>query len=245
MVCSHCHCPGHNYVTCPQLTAEQIKAIKDKKEEEAQERARRRRERQERVEAQKKKELENKKVNYEIVNTMEHEIAVYSSNDDINFYHFLYVSQNSTSNFTCMKNIHRITAIPFVEVVEIDSEGQPTVNAKKVLCLEDPSTELPYTTVFDMKMKEFDGSTLVFDKKYDPPKTEEEKWKEYGLKSHYLLKQIEMMTGGTDDKGEVSKKEFENIAPFLDMVKDIKIPETCTELDREKAGVPSKLTNIT
>ena len=34
-------------------------------------------------------------------------------------------------------------------------------------------------------------------------------------------------------------------SPFLDMIKDIKTPESCSEVDKEKAGVPSKLTNIT
>ena len=29
MVCSHCGVNGHNYLRCPQLTQEQIKAIKE------------------------------------------------------------------------------------------------------------------------------------------------------------------------------------------------------------------------
>ena len=29
------------------------------------------------------------------------------------------------------------------------------------------------------------------------------------------------------------------------MLKEIKTPDNCTELDKEKAGIPSKLTNIT
>ena len=48
-----------------------------------------------------------------------------------------------------------------------------------------------------------------------------------------------------DKDGNVSKEEFENIAPMLDMIQDISIPSTCTEIDKERAGVPSGLTNIT
>ena len=75
-----------------------------------------------------------------------------------------------------------------------------------------------------MKMKDFEGTTIIFDEEYNPPQTDMEKWKEYGLKSFYLLKQIEMITGGTDEEGEVTKKEYENIAPFLEMLKEIKTP---------------------
>ena len=39
--------------------------------------------------------------------------------------------------------------------------------------------------------------------------------------------------------------QYENIEPFIDMVQDISIPATCSEVDKERAGVPSTLTNIT
>ena len=37
----------------------------------------------------------------------------------------------------------------------------------------------------------------------------------------------------------------ENIDVFLKMIQDIPIPHTCTEVDKEQAGIPSLLTNIT
>ena len=44
---------------------------------------------------------------------------------------------------------------------------------------------------------------------------------------------------------KLSIMKYENIEPFLSMVEDIPIPHTCTEADKEKAGIPSALTNIT
>jgi hypothetical protein len=59
-------------------------------------------------------------------------------------------------------------------------------------------------------------------------------WKECGLKSLFLLKEIERMGG----------KKNPNIEPILDMVQDITLPEH-TEMDKELAGVPSVFTNLT
>ena len=41
------------------------------------------------------------------------------------------------------------------------------------------------------------------------------------------------------------KEQFSNIEPFIDMVQDISIPSSCSEIDKERAGIPSTLTNIT
>lgn len=241
MVCSHCGQAGHNYVRCPQLTEEQIKEMKEKKKKEQEEAARRRQERAEtrlRLIEKEKKLLDI--IRYDVINMTEHEVALYWSYDGNTFQHFAYSAPKNSSNFTCSKKKTTIVAIPFVEVVYEDS-----VNAKKVIRVDPNTGEIPHTCFFHMKLVDFDGTAIVFDKKYEPPKSELEQWKEYGLKSFYLLKQIEMMTGGTDEDGNVSKEEFENIAPFLDMVKDIQTPKSCSEVDKEKAGVPSKLTNIT
>ena len=47
------------------------------------------------------------------------------------------------------------------------------------------------------------------------------------------------MTGG----GKCDR--YENLEPFMDMIQDIQLPNTCTEHDKEMAGIPSALTNIT
>jgi hypothetical protein len=69
---------------------------------------------------------------------------------------------------------------------------------------------------------------------YKPPKSELDQWKECAFKSYYLLNQLIML----------GAKKDENLEPILDMVEDITVPKH-TEYDKEFAGVPSRLTNIT
>ena len=71
-------------------------------------------------------------------------------------------------------------------------------------------------------------------KEYKIQKTDLEQWKEVGLKSNYLLKQLIKLGG----------RKYENLEPILDMVQDIKIPEH-SAYDCEVAGIPSVLTNVT
>tara|TARA_B100001287_G_scaffold230606_1_gene201234 strand:+ start:121 stop:399 length:279 start_codon:yes stop_codon:yes gene_type:complete len=60
-----------------------------------------------------------------------------------------------------------------------------------------------------------------------------DQWKRYGLKSMYLLQQI-IKLGGMN---------YDNLAPILDMVQDIETPPH-SEADKERAGIPSALTNV-
>ena len=69
---------------------------------------------------------------------------------------------------------------------------------------------------------------------YSPPKSELEKWKEVGLKSNYLLQELIKLGG----------MKYPNLEPILDMVQDIHLPPH-TDNDKEIAGIPSGLTNIT
>ena len=43
----------------------------------------------------------------------------------------------------------------------------------------------------------------------------------------------------------IVNEKYENIEVFIEMIQAIVIPNTCTEADKEKAGIPSALTNIT
>ena len=242
MVCSHCHQSGHTYRGCPTITAEEkkekAKKIKEKKEAVAERRRlreERRRGEQERILEAQRIAQENKKITYDVANTTDYEIVMYwAHNNDNILRRFTYCNLHSTTTISCIKNQHRIVAFPFLEVCEIQSP-----NAKKKIIIPE-SGELPYVSVFDMKMKDFDGTNIVIDCEYKLKKTEMEEWKECALKSRYLLDQIYTMTGGGK-----TRKEFENIEPMLDMIQDINIPRTCTEVDKEMAGVPSTLTNIT
>ncbi len=60
-----------------------------------------------------------------------------------------------------------------------------------------------------------------------------DQWKRYGLKSMYLLQQI-IKLGGMN---------YDNLVPILDMVQDIETPAH-SEADKERAGIPSTLTNV-
>jgi len=88
--------------------------------------------------------------------------------------------------------------------------------------------------VGDFNLEDFEDLTINLIKEYHRPKTDLEQWKECGLKSLFLLKELERM----------GAKKYDNLEPILDMVQDIKLPEH-SEMDKEQAGVPSVFTNIT
>jgi hypothetical protein len=251
MVCSHCQQVGHTYRTCPTITEEEKKAkaeeIKKKKEEIAQRREHRRQREAERQRIQRtfqqRQQLPNSK--YNVSNPMDYEVVIYWTfskpeyGDNYKARVFSYCGPHSSVSITCKNELHRLIMIPFIEVTvpgRVDAINSFRLNQEG---------NAPYQTVFDMKMEEYDGTEIIIDKDYTPPKTEMDLWKECALKSKFLLDQIYMLTGGIDKDGNVSKEEFENIGPMLDMIQDISIPSTCTEIDKEIAGVPSGLTNIT
>tara|TARA_B100000963_G_C22565838_1_gene643643 strand:+ start:498 stop:1256 length:759 start_codon:yes stop_codon:yes gene_type:complete len=69
---------------------------------------------------------------------------------------------------------------------------------------------------------------------YEAPKPVLDQWKECALKSLYLLQQLERLGASNND----------NLEPIMDLVQDITIPAH-TYLDKELAGVPSVMTNVT
>ena len=84
-------------------------------------------------------------------------------------------------------------------------------------------------------------------KEFDIPKSDIEQWKECSLKSMFLLKNIIKVTSTNkrDSFGEIIFHEkYDNIEPFLTMVQEIKVPQH-DQIDKENAGIPSELTNIT
>jgi siroheme synthase (precorrin-2 oxidase/ferrochelatase) len=84
------------------------------------------------------------------------------------------------------------------------------------------------------KLNETVDSEIHISCEYTLEKTELEQWKECGLKSLFLLKELERM----------GARKYDNLEPMIDMIQDIKLPE-CTELDKEQAGIPSIFTNTT
>ena len=83
-------------------------------------------------------------------------------------------------------------------------------------------------------LSDFDNIPIHITKEYKQPKKELDKWKECGLKSLFLLKELDRL-GAT---------KYDNLAPIMDMIQDIQLPDH-TELDKDIAGVPSAFTNLT
>ena len=234
MPCSHCGVTGHTYLKCPQLSEEEIKQKKEeimKKKEEI----------------KKKKMLKeryhevHKTQNYIFMNNNMYEVVVYRAysnipeNDDKardKFIRTIYIAPMEQKVITLSK-LYRIAIFPVLEVPH-----QTTVtDARKIITIDENYNNL--FRLLDIELIHYPDTVWEVKREYNPPKTEIEQWKEFGLKSHYLLKEMEKMTGG----GKC--KMYENLEPFMDMIQDIPLPRNITEADKEKAGVPSALTNIT
>ena len=176
--------------------------------------------------------------NYIIANENEYEIAVYfSRNNHLRAHHFTYIEPHSSAKVTMIFEQHTILCFPLLSIVE-----QGGINAEKMIHMTNhpqngESIWNDVKPVLSVVLKDIDEdvSTFIIPKKeYKPPKTELETWKETALKSNYLLHQIIKLGG----------RKNENIEPILDMVEDITVPPH-TEYDKEMAGIPSHLTNVT
>tara|TARA_B110000495_G_C22862758_1_gene503113 strand:- start:56 stop:811 length:756 start_codon:yes stop_codon:yes gene_type:complete len=251
MGCSHCGIAGHTYRRCPAITPEEKKAKSDqikKEKEEAQQRREERRE--QRIERERENQLLNNpilpvvdlnqpnihiKTKYEVTNMTDYEMVLYWSNSgQTTLKKFSYVASHSSTKIECIKEKHRIVSFPFLEVSE-----QTSNDAMEHINIPVSGHIMQHKT-FDIDMKHYDGTCIIIDSDYKPKKTELEEWKECALKSKFLLDQIYKMTGG-----EKTLPHYENIESFIDMIQDIHIPRNCSEIDKELAGVPSTLTNIT
>tara|TARA_Y100000389_G_scaffold78583_1_gene75350 strand:+ start:986 stop:1759 length:774 start_codon:yes stop_codon:yes gene_type:complete len=120
-----------------------------------------------------------------------------------------------------------VIIVPQLEVNEPSTNNSVKIIPYHHLCQK--------KVLFNMKMADYPDKYIeIPNTPYQPPKTKEEQWIEAGLKSHYLLQQIIKLGG----------MKYPNLEPILDMVQDIKLPEH-TEHEKERAGIPSGLTNIT
>jgi len=86
---------------------------------------------------------------------------------------------------------------------------------------------------YDLNDHTGDQLYIISEQDYTP-KSDLDQWKECGLKSLFLLNQLDRL-GAT---------KYDNLEPIMDMVQDIRIP-THTPMDCENAGIPSVLTNVT
>ena len=233
MPCSHCSQNGHTYLKCPMLTPEQIEEKKEaqKKIKEDKEKKKKLRERYDEIHVNRE---------YTFVNNNMYEVVLYWGFSNIpenenkqkdHLIRSLYIPAMESVTIKLCK-LYRIAIFPFLEV---PSENTPT-NAQKIILINEEYDSL--FKLLDIELVNYPDTKWEFSRNYNPPKSEIEQWKEFGLKSHYLLKEIEKITGGG------LCERYENLEPIMDMIQDIQIPQNCTEHDKEMAGIPSALTNI-
>ena len=177
MPCSHCGECGHNYRGCPTMDPEEkirkIQELKDKKEEAA----RRRRDVQQRYEAERRVE---QRISYSVENKNEYEVALYwARNDSHLLKRFSYLAPFTTTSFKCLKNEHQILIVPTLDVLD---HG---VEAKEDIDIQTYNKNIS----FHIQMKDYPDTNIILQQEIKQQKTELERWKEMGLKSHYLLEQ--------------------------------------------------------
>jgi len=244
MVCSHCKQPGHTYITCPTISIELKTQIQKKNKEKKELSIQRKNSKLSRL-----KELE--KTTYEVSNMSNYEMVLYWGylnnadsqnpyNSKITLKRFDYIKPYGTNFISCIKKYHILVVYPFFEV-----QYKDTVNSIESIQIEynvnETNEEINhnYICAYFSVLNKFDGTNIIIDSDYKPQKKEIDMWRECALKSKFLLDQIYNITGGGK-----TMKAYENIEVFLDMIEDIPVPK-CTEFEKEIAGVPSLLTNIT
>jgi hypothetical protein len=162
------------------------------------------------------------RTNFKIINNNNYPMYIYWSNIGDNIIKYTHYIGESASTSIRAYPTHRLVFIPIPEI--------PSTTPDKIINLSISN----YFIAGDFNLCEFEGNPINVIKEYKKQKTELEQWKECGLKSLFLLKELERM-GAT---------KYDNLEPLMDMVQDIELPPH-TELDKEMAGVPSVFTNIT
>ena len=118
---------------------------------------------------------------------------------------------------------HRLTFIPAQEFT-----NRPTSDTRISLM------NSAMYVIGSYNLSEHDDLNVYVISDYSMAKPPLDQWKECGLKSLFLLRQLERMGASKHD----------NLAPMMDMIQDIVLPEH-TEMDKESAGIPSSFTNVT
>ena len=164
----------------------------------------------------------NDRTSYQIINNNNYPMYIYWSNIGDNIIKYTHYIGESASTSIRAYPTHRLVFIPISEI--------SSTTPDKIINLSTSN----YFIAGDFNLCDFEDTPIHVIKEYIKPKTELEQWKECGLKSLFLLKELERM-GAT---------KYDNLEPIMDMVQDIELPPH-TELDKEMAGVPSAFTNIT
>ena len=143
-------------------------------------------------------------------------------------------------------NVYRITnenKLKFVTIVYSNNELSHYINYTVGWELIGTDVTLDENIDYDW-IKENMASQILFAKTFVIHKQsihieeidESKQWKNNAIKMKYLLDQL-VNLGANDEK------VYPNLAPIMDLVQDIELPEY-DQLDRENAGIPSTLTNV-
>jgi len=204
-------------------------------------------------------------IRYKIENQNFHELTLYvKRSDSTELTRWFYIEPYGDTKFKAYDTLQYVYILPQLEVNDIVTNESPNNIEESVLrskrCvhkinlhsiynnwkeeLNSITDKLQDKTLSDNAVIEIQSDISAYMKtnplitikphNYAPPKSELEQWKEVALKSNYLLQQMIKLGG----------MKYPNLEPILDMVQDIRIPAH-TENDKEVAGIPSGLTNIT
>ena len=225
-LCGHCRLPGHDRRRCPDPIMVERRGVEEENRRIQRESARQRHREVREAAREAARQARDKRKSYKVHNNNPYSVYLYWSHigsDTLTYFVWLDGEENDY-DFKALPN-HRIIAFPASEFSFTPTRGS-----------EFKLSESDYFVAGDFKLGDYDdaGGHFHIIKEYEKPKTELELWKECGLKSLYLLKEIERMGG----------KQNPNLEAILDMVQDIMLPPH-TEMDKELAGVPSVFTNIT
>ena len=160
---------------------------------------------------------------YKIFNNNNYSVYVYWGNTGSDTIKYIQLTTEFSDVTIRALAEHRLVFIPTTEF-SAPPHARSSINLSQRDCF----------IAGDFNLVDYESRTIHLIKEYNRPKTDLEQWKECGLKSLFLLKELERM----------GAKKYDNLEPILDMVQDIKLPEH-SEMDKEHAGVPSIFTNVT
>jgi len=211
--CGQCGSTTHDRRSCPEPIQVERRRLQNIAREG---------QRQQRRQQQAAQYLDNRNP-YKIFNNNNYPVYVYWSSTGSDTIKFIQYTSEFSDVIIRALSTHRLVFIPTTEF-RTPPENRSSINL----------SQCNYFIAGDFKLEDFDSLTIHLIKEYHRPKTDLEQWKECGLKSLFLLRELERL----------GAKKYDNLEPILDLVQDIKIPE-CTEMDKEQAGIPSAFTNIT
>ena len=217
--CGHCHQTGHDRRTCP--CPEMVERRRVERQA-RQNRLRQQQQQQQQQQHQQQHQQQQRK-----------EIKVFNNNP-YNIVIFWRVDNSSTLKFLCIIEAFKEQIITFGKIIQM-----VVIPLDEFITEPTDATLLSYSSHKYLVIDEFNSDDYlttekIIYKEYKQSKSELDQWKECGLKSLYLLHQLERL----------GAKQNPNYEVILDMVQDIPLP-THTDMDKERAGVPSIFTNIT